>query len=317
MTTVTVHALSTGNLTLPERFFVKPADPEASKTVPSLSFLVQHGQNSSISRIVFDLGLRRDLDLYPTVLAKHCASRAPISTQPDAVASLAKGGLTVDEIDYIIFSHVHYDHIGMPSDFSNPRTKFVIGPGSSELLSGKIKLPGTHSVFEPDLLPTKQTIELPRLPDDPDSIRFSPDVATNTGLNLTWTSIGPFPHAIDLFSDGSVYILSAPGHLIGHINLLCRITQEKYVILAGDACHDMRLFTGECEIATWTDNEGAQHCIHSDIPMAQQTIQRLAQVQQEGLEVDGVKANVEVVFAHNWQWEEEAKNSNRFWPGSL
>ena len=128
---------------------------------------------------------------------------------------------------------------------------------------------------------------------------------------------------MDLFGDGTVIVVNAPGHLPGHINLMVRIgvSPLKYVILAGDACHDMRLFTGECDIATWTDDTGRHCCIHYDIPRARETIRRLAQAQREGIEVDvGGKlqrAEVEVVFAHNWQWEIDAKKRNRFWPGQL
>lgn len=102
MAIVSVHALSTGSLTLPERFFITPADQDARRTVPSLSFLIQHttthsGQQKT-NRIVFDLGLRRDLALYPETLQKHCASRSPMTTTPDAVASLAEGNLTPSDI---------------------------------------------------------------------------------------------------------------------------------------------------------------------------------------------------------------------------
>lgn len=316
MATVTVHALSTGKLTLPERFFVSPADPEASKTVPSLSFLIQHRANEKVTRLVFDLGMRRDINLYPQSLAQHCRTRSPISTEPDAVASLAKGDLTIHDIDYILFSHVHYDHVGLPSDFSDPKTKFIVGPGSLSLLSGKIKLHGSHSVFEPDLLPLDRTIELPSTPDGSQTSSSS-NPSPSTDLNQIWKPLSPFPNAIDLFSDGAIYILSAPGHVPGHVNLLCRIADNKFVLLAGDACHDMRLFTGECDIATWTDNQGVQCCIHSDIPAAKQTIQRLAQTQKDGIVIDGRKMEVEVVFAHNWQWEMDAERLGRFWPGKI
>ena len=125
MSTVTVHALSSGHLTLPERFFIDPADQEAKRTVPSLSFLIRHHSPSTgqATNILFDLGLRRSVPLYPEIVQKHCATRQPLSTTPDIVESLAKGGLTPDDIDYIILSHVHYDHVGYPRDFSNPKTK--------------------------------------------------------------------------------------------------------------------------------------------------------------------------------------------------
>jgi hypothetical protein len=32
---------------------------------------------------------------------------------------------------------------------------------------------------------------------------------------------------------------------------------------------------------------------------------------------DGEKGEVEVVFAHDWAWERDAKEKGRFWPGKL
>jgi hypothetical protein len=72
--TVQVHALSASHLTLPERYFVSPASDSAS-TVPSLSFLIQHEnlQTGKITRIVFDLGLRGNLQQYSEPIQQHAA----------------------------------------------------------------------------------------------------------------------------------------------------------------------------------------------------------------------------------------------------
>jgi glyoxylase-like metal-dependent hydrolase (beta-lactamase superfamily II) len=116
MATVSVHALGAGSLTIPEKFFVVPSDPDVKFTVPSLSFLIQHKTAEKTTRIVFDLGLRRDTALYPDVLQTHIKSRQPMTTQPDVTASLAKGNLKPSDIDTVILSHVHYDHVGYPPD---------------------------------------------------------------------------------------------------------------------------------------------------------------------------------------------------------
>src|SRR5206468_11824799 len=41
----------------------------------------------------------------------------------------------------------------------------------------------------------------------------------------------------DVFGDGSVTILSTPGHTPGHQSLLVRLPKTGYVVLSGDAVH--------------------------------------------------------------------------------
>lgn len=108
--TVQVHALSAGYFSLPEEQFVHPSSHAARSTVPSLCFLVQHfnpvtGNNTNI---VFDLGLRRDINRYAEPIRRHVATRQPMTTDPDVVKSLNRGGLTPDDIDYVIYSHVSH-----------------------------------------------------------------------------------------------------------------------------------------------------------------------------------------------------------------
>lgn len=105
---VHLHALSAGHLTLPEKYFVHPASATARRTVPSLAFLIQHRHPTTgkLTRLVFDLGLRRDIQLYAVPIQKHAETRQPLSTDPDVVKSLARGGLTPGNIDYVVYSHV-------------------------------------------------------------------------------------------------------------------------------------------------------------------------------------------------------------------
>jgi glyoxylase-like metal-dependent hydrolase (beta-lactamase superfamily II) len=331
---VSVHALAAGQFNLPERFFVSPlTDPNARKTVPSLSFLIKHqappsptSPNGQLTRIVFDLGLRRDVSKYSPQIRKHLETRQPMITSPCVVESLLAGGLVPDDIDYVILSHVHWDHIGTPSDFL--RSKFIVGHGSLGLLSGRLKPEnGSHSHFETDLLPNDRTIELinpevpatPPLSDDENSPTIETEFRSKSPLDLQmWRAISPFPSAIDVFKDGSLYILNAPGHLPGHLNLLCRtsLRPTKYVLLGADSCHDRRLLTGEKDIAEWRDHDmpSVTRCIHMDKEVAKQTLRRIRDAEQGVAEDLGC---VEVVFSHDPVWEANAKQTGRFFPGCL
>jgi hypothetical protein len=61
---VQVSALNGRFATLPERMFVTSADSDKSSTVPSLCFLIVHKTPTRTERLVFDLGIKRDLTQY-------------------------------------------------------------------------------------------------------------------------------------------------------------------------------------------------------------------------------------------------------------
>ncbi|KAF1833654.1 hypothetical protein BDW02DRAFT_623417 [Decorospora gaudefroyi] len=301
---VSVHALSGGHFSLPEYQFVHPVSRDARRTVPSLAFLIQHSNQitGKQTRIVFDLGLRRDVKRYAPPIQKHVETRQPMTTDPDVTKSLANGGLAANDIDYVIYSHVHWDHIGEPRDF--PTSTFIVGHGALALLDGtSSSLRGGHSFFESDLLPEGRTVELSE--PSPHALKRN-DSRTAPGeinFNGSWQAYGGLPQVLDLFNDGSLLIVDAPGHLPGHINLLARLSDDHQVYMAGDACHDRRLLTGEKTIGEWNDVHGHVCCIHADRKQAEQTIERIRVLEKDG---------VEIIFAHDVEWENNPANKARF-----
>ena len=125
---------------------------------------------------------------------------------------------------------------------------------------------------------------------------------------MKWQDLGPF-RALDFFNDNSVYILDVPGHLPGHVNLLCRVSRSKWICLCGDAFHDPRLLTGEKGIGTWEGEGGQTMCIHIDKEAAEQSIQKLRVLQK----AEGV--GVELVAAHDEAWLE--RNQGSLFPGVM
>jgi glyoxylase-like metal-dependent hydrolase (beta-lactamase superfamily II) len=241
------------------------------------------------------------------------------------VKSLRAGVLAPQDIYYVIYSHVsltlqhgihapradvasfklHWDHVGEPRDF--PDSTFVVGHGSLDVSHGKSSsLRGGHSFFEADMLDPSRTIQLSsptgRGVDTPSPV--SPRSCTGSvDFSRPWQPFGTLPSTLDLFGDGSLYIVDAPGHLPGHLNLLARVGLNKWVYLAGDACHDRRILRREREIGEWLDSEGQTCCIHADRAKAEETIQRIRDLEQKG---------VEVIFAHDVEWESDPKNQDRF-----
>lgn len=215
---------STSALEVPLVTFMSPVQPghEILKG-PAFSFLVE--QISSGRKLLFDLGCRKDWERFPPTVLK-------IVTQPDwkievekSVADIlqengvdAAGGA----IEAIIWSHWHYDHIGDPSTF----------PGSTDLIMG----PGTKEAL------------LPGYPANEDAVLLESDYAgrlvkTIDFDNQPTVSIGRF-RAMDFFQDGSFYILDVPGHAIGHICGLARVTstqegdaEDTFIFMGADTAH--------------------------------------------------------------------------------
>ncbi|KAK7752965.1 hypothetical protein SLS62_005124 [Diatrype stigma] len=349
---VTVSALDAGHLTLPERLFITDADPAKRNTVPSLSFLIQHPSPSpsrecgQTTNLVFDLGIKRDLDGYTAAQALHTAQRQPVITDPDCAASLRHGAGTArqkkqqshsqsqsnndeeeilidpsKDIDLVIISHVHWDHIGTPSDFAS--ATFTVGSGTQALLKNGAGHLYPAELFNADELPAARTVEFPPVPGATEyeagsDIPKHTATPENTEAKLpraasrwSWEPLGGFSNALDYFGDGSVYVIDSPGHLYGHVNLLTRVSESKYVYLGGDCCHDPRIMAGEKDIAMYGDGKGGLRSVHVDTNAAKRTLDRIRTFVKER---DG-EVEVEVVLAHDGVWRDQ--NLHRFWPGRL
>jgi glyoxylase-like metal-dependent hydrolase (beta-lactamase superfamily II) len=119
------------------------------------------------------------------------------------VSQLAEVGVKTTEISYIAFSHFHPDHSGNANLF--PNATLYIQETEYEAIFG----------------PTPQKFGF--VPATYDKLRANPVVKLK----------GDY----DVFGDGSVMILSTPGHTPGHQSLLVRLQRTGVVILSGDLTH--------------------------------------------------------------------------------
>lgn len=143
-----------------------------------------------------------------------------IEVEEDVTDVLARQGIEPHHVGAVILSHHHFDHVGDLTKFP-PTTDLIVGPGFKEA-----HLPGFPINAESTLLDTTlhgRTIH---------------EISFQSTHNVT--NIGGY-EALDYFGDGSFYLLNSPGHTVGHISALARVTtggEDTFVLMGGDTCHD-------------------------------------------------------------------------------
>lgn len=163
-------------------------------------------------------------------------------------------------------------------------------------------------IFVHDILPPEKTFEFPPVAiDDP--------TAAPKQTDHDWRSLASFPAVIDFFGDGSLYVVDSPGHFPGHIALLARVAKNRWVLMGGDCCHDLRILTGEKGIAEFNQEGFGPRTMHVDTDAAKRTLGRINDV-LERIELSrNNNEQVEVIVAHDAGWKE--RNPHRFFPNTL
>ncbi|KAL2862471.1 MBL fold metallo-hydrolase [Aspergillus lucknowensis] len=208
-------------MTIPASHLLSPTDDldNLTLTAPSYSFIIEH---PSGRKILFDLALRKDWSNLPPATGGFLRTLGWKVDAPKNVSDILQDhGTSLADIDAVIWSHHHFDHVGDMTTFP-PTTKLVVGPGFKE-----------HY--------------MPAFPTDPASTLCEAAWRDREVQELSFDSaaalqIGGF-NAIDYFGDGSFYLLDAPGHTFGHMAGLARVARENnsgdsdFVFMGGDTCH--------------------------------------------------------------------------------
>ena len=119
------------------------------------------------------------------------------------VAQLTEIGVPPKRIKHLAFSHSHGDHVG------------------------------NGNLFTAATLYIQQTEYDAAFGPEPGKYGFVPATYEQLRANPTVKLQGDF----DVFGDGSVKILSTPGHTPGHQSLLVRLPKTGVVVLSGDVAH--------------------------------------------------------------------------------
>ena len=219
-------------------------------------FLIEH--TASGSKYIFDLGIRPDLENLPTVIRDGAMPTFPCSPKSPAeiLRKHASPEQQPEKVKAVIFSHMHFDHLGDGAKAGFENAELWIGPTcctyarpgypvdeKAPTLSDTLPVDGSRKIVE-SYVPDDVLKEA----GDKRAGQVMEGMAKGkyAAVDLKkpeWMALGAFERAYDVFGDGSAYIVDAPGHSAGHQMMLVRTTrgsgeeESSFVLLAGDCFH--------------------------------------------------------------------------------
>jgi N-acyl homoserine lactone hydrolase len=177
------------------------SDPEAEIALPFPAYLIRHSRGW----MMFDTSLIPEAaEDASGVYGPRMAERLSFRSEQRVDVQLKGIGVRPEDVRFVILSHLHLDHTGGVALF--PNADILVGVG--ELQYAHWPHPTHQHLYQLDridALPPGRWRELP-----------SED--------------------IDFFGDGSIRILSTPGHTPGELSLLLRL-RSRNIVLTGDTVH--------------------------------------------------------------------------------
>jgi len=189
---------------------------------PATEFVLEHRDGL----VLFDTGLDPAITSNPNYISSPVGRfflrkvfRLHIGPEDTPTKNLEALGFAAADVRKIVFSHLHFDHIGGIQEF--PQAELIVSHDEWQQLS----LP--HP--ERDWI-LREYIELPGAKWQ--QIRFAP---TDDPL------FSVFAGTYDVMGDGSLTLLPTPGHTPGSMSMLVRTQGLPPLLLVGDLTYEVEL----------------------------------------------------------------------------
>lgn len=239
---VRVRPLLGAEIMAPPAFWSRPSGPLwlpraflARKSgwlpVPIPAFLIDH---PSAGPILVDCALHASVASDPKdSLGRLGAALYSVRMEPEQAIPAQLEALGVDPhgVRIVVMTHLHYDHASGISQF--PEATFVVTGSEWETAS--------EGGFR-DGYRTRQ-------------FDYAFDWRTIDYEHADVDSFASFGRSFDLLGDGSIRLVSTPGHTLGHQSLVLRLGGGRELLLAGDAVHRRRAIDdGELQLLCADDH---------------------------------------------------------------
>ena len=192
-----MHALSGGRVRMRKSIYVPDADRSEFIELPVSAFLIRHRQGN----VLFDSGchpsVATDAEARWGGLARMMVPISPPGE--NVVAGLSGLGLSCDDVDVVVCSHLHPDHCGCNGFF---------GKATFLCHGAEIAAAADANASQAGYVPADWTPPVP---------------------------FQPFDRPHDVFGDGRIVLLPVPGHTPGMTAALVELDRDGVFLLASDA----------------------------------------------------------------------------------
>jgi glyoxylase-like metal-dependent hydrolase (beta-lactamase superfamily II) len=198
---VTLSILKAGKMPAQQAFAYRGGRWGASYENGMAAFLVRHPQAS----FLVDTGFGANVDQHWQSIPWLMRRLSSYVKETPAAVQLRQHGIALDQIKFAIITHSHWDHISGLEDF----------PGI------EVRMPAAELQFIRDH-------KMPGLIDQ---------MIDKLKVRVFDFSSGPyenFKYSLDLFNDGSVVLVSMPGHTDGSTGVFINLRSGKRFLLTGD-----------------------------------------------------------------------------------
>ncbi|MDX1314419.1 MAG: N-acyl homoserine lactonase family protein [Eudoraea sp.] len=168
-----------------------------SKEFADAFYIIEHPKGT----LMWDAGLAESLIGLPEPYTSPDGNFT-VSRKDSVVNQLASIGMTVEDVEYIAFSHTHFDHTGHAGAFSN--ATWLVQDTEYDFVMGEQVRESNPEMYEA----VKELKNIKKIKGD-----------------------------YDVFGDGSVVFKYMPGHTPGHQVLFLDLKEHGPLLLSGDLYH--------------------------------------------------------------------------------
>lgn len=197
-----------GEINLPDRTFALPGtDDHSPVTMPVYCYLIEHEKGL----VLVDAGVANE-DL------------GVVEPGQDIAKQLEAAGYALDDIDYLVMTHMHLDHAAFMDSF--PNSTVVVRRSELEIALDPPASEGGYVPSQYRLLATAGS-----------SSRRAVCISDDEDY--------------DLFGDGSIVLIDTAGHSVGHQSVSVSLPGSGRFLIVGDAAYfranlDRDILPGKC-----------------------------------------------------------------------